>query len=427
MGDSAPTRLSLIAAAVTAAMRAAGADPFLRRATSGSLTEQTTSCFKGLLPRVKRQPHVSRSATAHLIRVLEVDEPFLTTLATIGDDVALTPEQVEPATRIAGWAAHIAVTAYQHCVRTRDAAETVYVERHGELANDNTRRSVGGKWLTAVRVTALNLVADGQVDIEDLDHLAETLDALGVERVWTTTTGGESSAAAAPPRAVTDAEAAAVRELAVNLLFSNRSRFLGVISRVSGLTGTDAEDVLQEAGRKILSLPRLGPHQVNLGYLTVVVKTTTLDVVNKRRRGSGEQLVSFQPGEQPIKEPSIEDDVSHIEDPWRTDDPIIDPTTGQPLRDDDRGATVRVLTAMVRAGAAQGVSPMVLDAHAHVADALLRTRPTRLRGAVERLYVDHYRTTLNRPPAVAALRAQARLSELRYAARHHSFPPPELG
>ena len=415
------TRRSIIETAVGRLWETASRDPLLRRATLESLVSQTQSCVKGLLPVVNRQPHLSRPSTDHLTRVLKVDEPFLVALATLEDDVVLQPAQVQPAIEIAEWAAQIAVSAYRVYVSLRREALISYASHKGLFVSDNQRRSVAGKWLTAVRLTALNLIADGHVDVAKIGELEAALRSLTVEQLW-----AEHPDFAG--RGVVDGAAdpanRAIREAAIKLLFEHKQRFFGVMWRTGQLKGYDAEDVLQETGKKILTLPSFGPGQANLAYLTAMVRTLTLDHIDKRRRMP---TVFVPKGE----------DFELIADTGVTDDhaPIIDSQSGygeapghalgETLARTARDEVAETLDALVTAGERQGVPETVLDAHRFVAHKVRSTRSAPLDEAIHNWYEDYYSINLGRPPAITERRVSERLRELRYAVMYRDFPPPD--
>lgn len=176
-----------------------------------------------------------------------MDERFLMALATLEDDAVLQPAQVQPAIEIAEWAAQIALSAYRVHITQRREALISYASHKGLFVSDNQRRSVAGKWLTAVRLTALNLIADGHVDVANVDELEAALRSLTVEQLWAV---HPDFAGRGLVGGAADPANQAIREAAIELLFEHKRRFFGVMWRTGQLKGYDAEDVLQETGRR---------------------------------------------------------------------------------------------------------------------------------------------------------------------------------
>lgn len=413
MPDHRQTRQGLIEAAVGARWSAESSDPQLKRATQKSLTQLAKDCMKSLLPVVARQTHQSKPATQQLMRLLNVGEPFLKTLATIGDHDILQPDQVAPTTRLAAWATNIAFTAYRvHKDRRLDGL-TAYVQQKGPLRDEKHVRSVGGKWLRAVRTTAVDIISDGGVGLESLGELEARLASLPADVVWS-----RHPDFSGPVKPVSPDRQAALEE-AARLLKANKSRFLGVIWREGQTTGSDAEDILQDAAVKIGRLEFFGPEQANMGYLISVVKSVTLNHV--KRRAKDPQIM-----DEPLKVLSTgqgKDDIDAVLDEvagrWTAPELSVRPSAHE-----TRSAIVGVLNNLISSGEEQHAASAVLSAHQHVLTKVQKM-PIRTRADLPALYLSYYSATLGRASSIASVRANQRLTEFRYAVINGEFPPQE--
>lgn len=379
---------------------------------NSTVQDGTRSCFKGLLPAVRRQQHLSRPATAQLVELLGVDEPFLIGLAVAEESATLAPAQIEPTRQVLAWSVPIAVAAYRHRERTTAAARQAFTLRHGPMLTKEDRDRCRALWQSAVRVAALNLVADRVVPLTRLDELPRELQRLTVEQIWS---------ALPDRRAVDEAERRAALDTVSRLLLSRPEPWLRLIAR-EGLGPTWADEVLARAARKLVDSRTLDADRATEQFVTTVVQSVVKDVRAELVRGpipvdhTDEWVVATLgaatgPGD---ADPAdlVADRLAFGAATARHHDP-----TG-------RTEISAVLARMVRTGPRQGVKPSVLDAHDYARGRLEATRSVLPRDGLPRWYERYYLRSVGSPPAIAVDRARDRMRELRHAVAHGCFPPP---
>jgi len=381
---------------------------------NSTIADGTRSCFKGLLPPVPRQQHLSRPATTFLVELLDVDEPFLTALALADEWTPLAPAQLEPTRRLLHWSARIALAAYQHRERTMTKAREDYARREGPVETKEARDRCRARWQTAVRVAALNLVADGIVRLEHVDALPAELGRLTVADIW---------AALPEQRVVDDTERRWALDRASSILLDRRDPWLRLVAR-EGLGPAWSDEVLARAAKKLVDSRSLDGQRTTEQFVTTVVQSVVKDVRAEISKGPipidhTDEWVIATIGATTATSGAASDDPADV---------VVERLTfgaapSDPRDGSGRSEISRVLARMVRTGPREGVHRSVLDAHVYARDRLNATRSVPPREGLPRWYERYYVRTLGAPPAVASARAGERLRELRHAVAHGCFPP----